>query len=123
MAGRITTSELEKFVLTQVQLTGTVLGRGAYGSVEEVEIPGVRVAAKKLHPALVNLDSPYQVHNYNELFISTLCVNINFNNVHAVPDLSMCSYKIIATYNTILSAVLPLFLCMHICPQGFALYI
>ncbi len=62
MAGRVTTSELEQFVISQVQLTGTELGRGAYGSVEEVEIPGVRVAAKKLHPELVNLNSPYQVY-------------------------------------------------------------
>ncbi len=64
MAGHIVTSELEQFVITQVQLTGTILGRGAYGTVEEVMIPGVRVAAKTLHPELVNLDSPFQVYSY-----------------------------------------------------------
>ena len=46
---RITAPELEQFVGVDVQLTGTTLGAGAYGSVEEVEIPGARVAAKKLH--------------------------------------------------------------------------
>ncbi len=49
MANRITAPELEQFVVTTVELTGHVLGAGAYGSVEEVEIPGATVAAKKLH--------------------------------------------------------------------------
>ena len=58
---RITAPELEQFVVSTVQLTGRVLGTGAYGSVEEVEIPGATVAAKKLHQQLVNLGSPQQV--------------------------------------------------------------
>ena len=32
-----------------VQLTGTTIGAGAYGSVEEVAVPGVICAAKKIH--------------------------------------------------------------------------
>ena len=44
-----------------VQLTRNQLGNGAYGSGEEVEIPGARVAAKKLHTQLNNLGSPEQV--------------------------------------------------------------
>ena len=58
---RITAPQLEQFVVVDVQLTGVSLGAGAYGSVEEVEIPGARVAAKKLHTQLVNLGSPQQV--------------------------------------------------------------
>ena len=58
---RITTPELERFVVVDVQLTGVSLGAGAYGSVEEVEIPGARVAAKKLHTQLISLGSPEQV--------------------------------------------------------------
>ena len=58
---RITAPELEQFVVDKVQLTGVTLGAGAYGSVEEVEMPGARVAAKKLHPQLINLGSPQQV--------------------------------------------------------------
>ena len=53
--------ELKQFVVPSVQLTEVSLGTGAYGSVEEVEIPGARVAAKKLHPQLVNLGTPEQV--------------------------------------------------------------
>ena len=58
---RITAPQLEQFVIVDVQLTGVTLGAGAYGSVEEVEIPGARVAAKKLHTQLINLGSPQQV--------------------------------------------------------------
>ena len=58
---RITAPQLEQFVVVDVQLTGETLGAGAYGSVEEVEIPGARVAAKKLHTQLINLGSPQQV--------------------------------------------------------------
>ena len=62
MAAQVTAPELEQFLCHNIQLTGIVLGAGAYGSVEEVEIPGARVAAKKLHPQLINLGSPQQVH-------------------------------------------------------------
>ncbi len=58
---RITAPELDQFIVATVELTGRVLGAGAYGSVEEVEIPGATVAAKKLHQQLVNLGSPQQV--------------------------------------------------------------
>ena len=58
---KITAPQLEQFIVVDVQLTGVSLGAGAYGSVEEVEIPGARVAAKKLHTQLVNLGSPQQV--------------------------------------------------------------
>ena len=41
--------ELRPFVLSNVQLTGTWIGAGAYGSVEEVTISGAVCAAKKIH--------------------------------------------------------------------------
>ena len=58
---RITAPELEQFIVVDVKLTGVTLGAGAYGSVEEVEIPGARVAAKTLRTELINLGSPQQV--------------------------------------------------------------
>ena len=62
MAFRITADpKLEQFLVATVELTGRVLGAGAYGSVEEVDIPGATVAAKKMHQQLVNLGSPQQV--------------------------------------------------------------
>ena len=63
MAGttKVTDPGLEQFVVEGVQVIGKQLGAGDYGSVEEVEIPGARVAAKKLHTQLINLGSPQQV--------------------------------------------------------------
>ena len=60
---RITDPELDlqQFVVVGVQLTGRVLGTGAYGSVEEAAIPGATIAAKKVHSNLINLGSPEQV--------------------------------------------------------------
>ena len=41
--------DLRPFVLTNVRPTGRLIGSGSYGSVEEVEMPGVTCAAKKIH--------------------------------------------------------------------------
>ena len=60
-ARRLTTPELEPFIVANVRPTGRELGAGAYGSVVEVEIPGASVAAKKLHDGLVQFGSEQQV--------------------------------------------------------------
>ena len=41
--------DLRPFVLPNVRLTGIRIGAGAYGTVEEVAIPGAICAAKKIH--------------------------------------------------------------------------
>ncbi|CAI8046354.1 Serine/threonine-protein kinase STY46, partial [Geodia barretti] len=46
--------ELQPFVLTNVRLTGTTISAGAYGSVEEVAVPGAACAAKKIHDVFLN---------------------------------------------------------------------
>ena len=46
--------ELEQFLLSNVRLTGTTIGAGAYGSVEEVAVPGAICAAKKIHDFFLN---------------------------------------------------------------------
>ena len=46
--------ELQPFVLTNVRLTGTTIGAGAYGSVEEVAVPGAVCAAKKIHDVFLS---------------------------------------------------------------------
>ena len=80
-ANRVTAPQLEQFVVVNVQLTGVTLGAGAYGSVEEVEIPGARVAAKKLHTQLISLGSPQQVLNVLLLYcIASHIKYINYIN-------------------------------------------
>ena len=44
--------QLRPFVLSNLRLTGTTIGAGAYGSVEEVAIPGAICAVKKIHDFL-----------------------------------------------------------------------
>ena len=41
--------ELLQFLLSNARATGTTIGTGSYGSVEEVTIPGAVCAAKKIH--------------------------------------------------------------------------
>ena len=74
---RVTIPKLEQFVVSNILPTGVTLGAGAYGSVEEVEIPGARVAAKKLHTQLINLGSPEQVQLATFHFNCTLSTVVN----------------------------------------------
>ena len=46
-------SQLHRFVLHRVRLTGKQLGVGSYGSVEELEVNGLVCAGKRLHEALL----------------------------------------------------------------------
>ena len=93
---RITAPELEQFVVVDVQLTGVTLGAGAYGCVEEVEIPGARIAAKKLHTQLINLGSPQQVLARHAIGYSSIsgqlsctCPNY-FRNLNYYQDINFC---------------------------------
>ena len=45
--------ELKPFILSDVKPTDRELGSGAYGVVEEVEIPGALCAAKRIHESLL----------------------------------------------------------------------
>ena len=46
--------ELQQFLLPNVRLTGVRIGAGAYGSVEEVAVPGAICAAKKIHEVFLD---------------------------------------------------------------------
>ena len=46
--------ELQSFLLSNVRLSGVVIGTGAYGSVEEVVMPGATCAGKKIHEVLLD---------------------------------------------------------------------
>ena len=45
---------LQPFLLSNVRLTGVRIGAGAYGSVEEVAVPGAICAAKKIHEVFLD---------------------------------------------------------------------
>ena len=46
--------ELQPFLLSNVRFTGVRIGAGAYGSVEEVAVPGAICAAKKIHEVFLD---------------------------------------------------------------------
>ena len=46
--------EMQQFLLPNVRLTGVRIGAGAYGSVEEVAVPGAVCAAKKIHEVFLD---------------------------------------------------------------------
>ena len=56
-------SELQQFVVANVESTDKTLGVGAYGRVEEVKIPGAICAAKKIHDILLDTDSEDDIKN------------------------------------------------------------
>ena len=72
---------LERFVLTNIRLTGLIIGAGAYATVEEAAIPGAICAAKKIHDHYLNLskDCPSAIRRVTNQFkrecllMSTLC--------------------------------------------------
>ena len=61
--------ELQRFVLPEVRTTGRELGRGAYGSVEELEVNGLVCAGKRLYEVFLeegNADVENIVQRYQE---------------------------------------------------------
>ena len=58
---------LKQFVLPNVRLTGIRIGAGAYGSVEEVAVPGAICAAKKIHEFF--LDGEIRIEVTTETFL------------------------------------------------------
>lgn len=69
---KLTTPELDPYIVSNVVPTGRELGRGAYGSVEEVEIPGGVCAAKKLHDQLIQFGSESQVLSFTVSIIDMI---------------------------------------------------
>ena len=49
MAAYLIPSQLQSFVLADIEEVGKVLGKGAYGEVLEMRMQGLRVAGKKLY--------------------------------------------------------------------------
>ena len=77
------TTDLQAFVLPNVRETGRVIGTGAYGSVEEVEIPGAVCAAKRIHTALHDRRSESQ-------FVKECQLMSALRHPHIVQFLGVC---------------------------------
>ena len=85
-----TVPELQQFVIPNVRPTGRELGRGSYGAVVEVEIPGATCAAKIIHEALLRFGSEDEVRNITEKFVRECCLMSSLRHPHVVQFLGVC---------------------------------
>ena len=82
--------ELQQFVVANVQPTGKQLGTGAYGSVEEVEIPGATCAAKRIHEILLRTGGVDGVKNITDKFVQECRLMSSLRHPHIVQFLGVC---------------------------------
>lgn len=85
-----TVPELQQFVIPNVRPTGRELGRGPYGTVEEVEIPGATCAAKTIYETLLRFGSEDEVRNITEKFVRECCLMSSLRHPHVVQFLGVC---------------------------------
>ena len=83
-------TELQKIVLPNVRPTGQELGRGAFGTVEEVEIPGATCAAKRIHESLLRLGNVGDVKNITDAFVRECLLMSTLHHPHIVQFLGVC---------------------------------
>ena len=84
--------ELQPFVLSNVQLTGTTIGAGAYGSVEEVVVPGAICAAKKIHDFFLNSAHvpPAAIRKATSQFVKECRIMSTLRHPNIVQFLGVC---------------------------------
>ncbi len=82
--------DLTSFVVPNVRPTGRELGKGAYGSVEEVEIPGAVCAAKKIHTEFLNIGSCEDIAYMVSKFASECRLMSKLRHPHIVQFLGVC---------------------------------
>ena len=82
--------ELQKIVLPNVQPTGQELGRGAFGTVEEVEIPGATCAAKRIHESLLRLGTVEDAKSITDAFVRECLLMSTLHHPHIVQFLGVC---------------------------------
>ena len=82
---------LRPFLLANVRLTGTTIGAGSYGSVEEVEIPGAKCAAKKIHPFFQDPTQPEAgIQKASREFVQECQLMSTLRHPHIVQFLGVC---------------------------------
>ena len=86
--------ELRPFVLSNVRLTGTTIGAGAYGSVEEVAIPGAICAAKKIHEIFLDRSEipPSEIRKNLAQFVRECQLMSTLRHPNIVQFLGVCFF-------------------------------
>ena len=85
--------ELRPFVLSSAQITGTRIGAGAYGSVEEVMISGAVCAAKKIHDVFQDRSAipEAEIRKASAQFVRECQLMSTLRHPHIVQFLGVCS--------------------------------
>ena len=86
--------ELRPFLLSNVRPTGTTIGAGAYGSVEEVAIPGAICAAKKIHQFFQDLSQipAAAIQKASTQFVRECQLMSTLRHPHIVQFLGVCFF-------------------------------
>jgi serine/threonine protein kinase len=87
---RVEIPDLASFVVPNVRPRGRELGKGSYGSVEEVEIPGAVCAAKKIHTEFLNIGSREDISHMISKFASECRLMSTLRHPHIVQFLGVC---------------------------------
>ena len=87
--------ELRPFVLSNVRLTGTRIGAGAYGSVEEVTISGAVCAAKKIHDIFQDRSEipATEIQKASTQFVRECQLMSTLRHPHIVQFLGVCFFQ------------------------------
>ena len=86
--------DLRPFVLPNVRLTGVKIGAGAYGSVEEVAIPGAICAAKRIHEIFVDRSEipAAEIRRSIGQFVRECRLMSNLRHPHVVQFIGVCFF-------------------------------
>ena len=86
--------ELRPFVLSNVTLTGTRIGAGAYGGVEEVRISGAICAAKKIHDVFQDISIPQdEIDKVSTQFVKECQLMSTLRYPNIVQFLGVCFFE------------------------------
>jgi hypothetical protein len=90
---------LRPFILSKVRFTGSRIGAGAYGSVEEVTIPGTVCAAKKIHDIFQDRSEipAAEIRKASTQFVKECQLMSTLRHPHIVQFLGVCFFSGLAT--------------------------